>query len=158
QDSSYINVDKLESRSDIQHNAWIQDVLNLNWGVILGDLFGGYDQDERTDRARIGVYLLIEWITKKRRFTIRDALKASRGLEVTISDDGEVVAEVANNLLSVLTQNRYLSLKDDTYRVIWNRHEQLKPRKAPPRHLRTSERRNQGKEIVPQNAPEERSK
>ncbi|MFY9570218.1 MAG: serine/threonine-protein kinase, partial [Blastocatellia bacterium] len=68
-DSNFIDFVSLIDRGEVQHNSWVQEVLDLNWETILGDLFGGRDQDERTDRARIGVYYAVDWLSRKTRFT-----------------------------------------------------------------------------------------
>jgi eukaryotic-like serine/threonine-protein kinase len=127
---NFVDVYNLVDRAEIQHNAWMQDVLDKNWPTILDDLFGGRDQDERTDRARIGVYYLIDLISHRLRFTESEIIKASKRFPIAISDDTEIAIKTIENLLYVLLQNRYLSLKDNQYRVIWNKDRPPKPRRV----------------------------
>ena len=118
---SYINPEDLKKSTDIQHNAWIQDVLDMNWTTILGDLFGGIEQDKKTDRARIGIYYLIDWIAHEGPFSKADILEVAGKTRITISDHTGTRADAIDRLLFVLVQNKYLSCWDDTYRVIWNK-------------------------------------
>ena len=127
---SFVDVGAVVDRPSVQHNAWVQDVLYLNWDSVLGDLFGGPDQDERTDRARIGVYHLLDWIIEIRRFTREEVVEAAQNSSITISDDTEEIIVVVNNLLHVLSKNRYLSLRDGTYRMVWNKDRPPKYRKV----------------------------
>jgi hypothetical protein len=68
QGNFYLRLDKLPHQKNIQHNAWMQDLLDLNWPTILAKLFGGRDLDEREDRAKIGVYYLLDSILFKYRY------------------------------------------------------------------------------------------
>ncbi|MEM3459979.1 MAG: CHAT domain-containing protein [Candidatus Micrarchaeaceae archaeon] len=86
--------------------------------------------DETEDRARIGVYHLLDWIAKRQIFTEEQLLEASNAVPITISDNSHVVVEVVRNLLYVLVQNRYLLLVNGQYRVIWNKSKPPKPRKV----------------------------
>lgn len=66
----YIDLDKLDIEL-IQHNAWLQDLLDKNWSRILQAYFidgGG------TDRAKQGVYSLVNWIIQMGTFTIDEIL------------------------------------------------------------------------------------
>lgn len=128
--SFYLRLDVLPHRVNIQHNAWMQDVLNQNWSVILSNLFAGKDMDEREDRARIGVYHLLDWIARQQIFTEDQLLEASSAVPITISSNSHVVIEVVRNLLHVLEQNRYLRLVNGQYRVMWNKSKPPKPRKV----------------------------
>jgi serine/threonine protein kinase len=128
--STFVDIGTVVNRPSVQHNAWVQDVLNMNWDVVLGNMFGGPDQDERTDRARIGVYHLFDWIIGSRRFTLDDVIKAAQNSPVSISDDIEETVSIINNLLHVLSKNKYLSLKDCWYRIVWNKDRPPKQRKV----------------------------
>lgn len=128
--SFYLRLDALPHKVNIQHNAWMQDVLSLNWPAVLSNLFAGKDMDEREDRARIGVYHLLDWIARQQIFTEDQLLEASNAVPITISDNTHVVIEVVQNLLHVLGQNRYLRLVNGQYRVTWNKSKPTKPRKV----------------------------
>jgi len=126
----YLQLDALPHPVNIQHNAWMQDVLNLNWPAILANLFAGKNMDEQEDRARIGVYHLLDWIAKQHIFTKEQLLEASRAISITISDNPDVVGDVVQNLLRVLKRNRYLRLMGSQYRVVWDKSAPPKPRKV----------------------------
>lgn len=127
---NYIDAEDLTERADVQHNAWMQDVLDMNWATILGDLFGGVDQDKKTDRARIGIYYLIDWIARATRFSRAALLDVAAKTRITISDDLEIRGEAIDRLLEVLVQNEYLRYRENTYRVIWNKNNLPKCRNA----------------------------
>jgi len=127
---SFVDIDRLSERAEVQHNAWLQDVLDLNWDTILATLFGGRDEDEKTDRARVGIYHLLDWISHKTRFTESAILEVSGRLPITISDDQEINVESIQNLLYVLLRNRYISLHGQEYRLIWSKHKKPKYRKV----------------------------
>lgn len=142
-ENSYLDVASLTARAEVQHNAWLQRVLDLNWRAILGDLFGGIDQDERTDRARVGVYALLDWLAHENRFRRGEMFEEARRARVTISDDGETLAEAVDNLLHVLVGSKYLSASGDSYRVVWDMGRQprpirVRPRWAPPMRARAT--------------------
>ena len=126
----YLWLDALPRPTNIQHNAWMQDVLNLNWPAILANLFAGREMDEREDRARIGVYHLLDWIAEEQIFTKEQLLEASRTVPITISDNPHVASEVVRNLLRVLERNRYLRLIGSQYRVVWDKSALPNPRKV----------------------------
>jgi serine/threonine protein kinase len=126
----YLRLDKLPHQRNIQHNAWMQDVLNLNWPTILANLFAGKDLDEKEDRAKIGVYHLLDWITEQQIFTKDQLLEAAYTMPITISNNLYVAHEVALNLLRVLERNRYLRVIDGWYRVVWDRQAPPKPKKV----------------------------
>jgi serine/threonine protein kinase len=127
---NFINITDMVNRPEVQHNAWVQAVLDKNWKTILGNLFGGRDQDERTDRARIGVYHLIDWVSDNRRFSKSDILEASQSIRITISDEIETSAQAIDNLLFVLTHNEYLEMREAKYRLIWDMENMPRPRRA----------------------------
>jgi serine/threonine protein kinase len=120
-DHSFIDPVTLVGRAEIQHNSWVQEALDLNWSTILHNLAVGLDQDERRDRARIGIYLLMDWIAGRVRFNRDEAIEQSKNSSISISDDEELRVEAIDNLLYVLTRNKYLSLKDGLFRVVWDK-------------------------------------
>ncbi len=136
-DFDYIDVVSLAERAEVQHNAWIQKVLDLNWVTILGDRFGGRNQDERTDRARIGMYCLLDWMSHKPRFNIQDAIEESLNTPISISDDLQTTIESIQSLLYVLIENRYLRFQHGQYCVVWNKDKQPKCREVGPLYQRT---------------------
>ncbi|HEX8492993.1 MAG TPA: protein kinase [Pyrinomonadaceae bacterium] len=130
QEYNFVDLCSLADRGEVRHNAWLQEVLNLNWPTILNDLFGGINQDERVDRARIGIYYLLDWLALKARFSLAEILKESEKGPVTISDNQEIRAETIDNLLRTLLVNKYLVLSNDIYRVVWDKKKLPKPRRV----------------------------
>jgi hypothetical protein len=154
-EGNYIDVTDLSHRVDIQHNAWLQNLLELNWGTVLSDHFVGFDQDEKTDRARIGVYYLIDWLARKGRFTKEEIVTQARQTKITISDDEDIRLETVEALLYVLTTSRYL-LKDTRYRVVWDRDRPPEIVKIPrkrTRDLREPVTAAFGQAVLPVNLP-----
>jgi hypothetical protein len=98
----------------------------MNWPSILGNHYSGRDQDEKTDRAKIGIYYLLDWLasTPPKKFSKSDVMRAAANLEITISDDNETIKETIDNLLFVLAQAGYLKLKHRKYQVIWDKNSQ----------------------------------
>jgi serine/threonine protein kinase len=127
-DVSFINVSNMKYRDDIRHNAWMQDVLDLNWEVILGDLIAGKYRDSE-DRARIGVYYVVDWIAKRRRFNTAQ-LKQEAQVPISISREADLVDLTIQNLLYVLVNNRYLKEYDYHYHVVWKREKPPVPRRV----------------------------
>jgi len=130
EEDNFIDVVNLAGRVDILHNAWLQDLLEMNWDTVLNDQFVGFDQDEKTDRARIGIYYLVDWLSRKSRFTREQIVEQARKTRITISDDEDIRAETVETLLHVLTSTHYLLWKDPQYRVIWNKDKQPKFRRV----------------------------
>jgi hypothetical protein len=130
---SYIDVMKLADRNDVQHNAWLQDFLDMHWSYILSDYFVGRYQTQLEDRARSGIYHLLDWIATRPRsaktlwFT-SDQIKeeacnpsyAVQRTPIIISDDLDIVKDVVETLLTVLVSGKYLQQKGDSYRVVWD--------------------------------------
>jgi hypothetical protein len=129
----HLRLDALPHQSNIQHNAWMQDVLSLNWSTILGKLFSGKNMDEKEDRARISCYHLINWIADTQIFTKQQLLDeaAAPKFKITISDNQDVLVEVVQNLFLVLEAHRYLIPKNENqYRVMWDDSSPPKPKKV----------------------------
>jgi hypothetical protein len=127
--SFYLRLDALPQPDSIQHNAWMQNVLDLNWPTVLADSFAGKDMVEREDRARMGVYHFLDWIAQQAIFTEEQLWEASP-LPIRISDNPDVVKKVMRNLLYILTQNNYLRLMGNQYHLTWNKSAPPEPRKV----------------------------
>ncbi|MEW6735929.1 MAG: toll/interleukin-1 receptor domain-containing protein, partial [Acidobacteriota bacterium] len=131
-EAHFIDVSELAKRDEVRHNAWMQDLLKLNWKTILGGRFSGRDRSEKIDRARIGVYLLVDWLAGRSVFSREELVKVSQSSPVTISDDLETVCQTINNLLHVLIKNDYLILTNDRYRIVWQSDDPPTIRKVKP--------------------------
>lgn len=117
----YLSPEDLITLPRVQHNAWMFDVLELNWSFILAGLFGGKEMDEEEDRVRIGICYLLDWIAQNKIFTFEQLKQAAHDLPMPIDKNNTVVAEVLQNLVEVLKNNSYLKLIDQQYRVMWNK-------------------------------------
>ena len=113
-------LDELARKPNVQHDAWLQTVLELNWNSILGNRFSGRHMDEAIDRARLGVYYLLDWIDQENTFTRNELLIGKESLPITISDKTLLAEEVAYALLQVLVCNGYLKQNGHRYRKNWN--------------------------------------
>ena len=126
----HLELDALPHKINIQHNAWMQDVLDQNWPGILGNWFVGKDMDERLDRARLGVYYLVDWVASRQLFAEKEFLAAANRLPITVSDNRDVAHRVAQNLLQVLKQNSYVRLFGSKLEVSWDPSEPRQPIQA----------------------------
>jgi hypothetical protein len=142
-------VDLSDLREDIRHDAWMQDLLDLNWKTILSNRFVGRYQLEKKDRACVAIYELLDWIAKKDSFSDAELLAValhgpSRGASgeqehkrrITIGDDPRVVEMTLRNLLHVLLRNRYLKQEGDRYDVCWDSGDHPRPKRTPRRRER----------------------
>jgi serine/threonine protein kinase len=119
--TSFVDIGDLAVRADIAHDAWMQDLLDHNWSTIFADNLGSQRYDERLDRAKIGVYYLIDWLADQLRFTRRQALDAAQQLPVTVAEDPGARDAIVQSLLDVLSQISYLKSDGTTYRCIWRK-------------------------------------
>lgn len=127
----YLAIDDLVKRKDVRANGWIQDILNINWDTLIGSLPSvGKNSTAREDRARIGVYYLIDWIADQTTFSKPELLVAANHVPITISENKKVTSEVIERLIYVLEKNKFLRYRDDgDYEIIW------KPRQAAPKRV-----------------------
>ena len=107
-------------RPEVRHNAWMQALLDLHWQTLLGNDFGGKEQAEDEDRAKIGIYYLLDWISTTKRFTKERLLEVSGEQTIAVATDTQLVVEILRRLLSLLVSSKYLKIEDSTYCVIWN--------------------------------------
>lgn len=111
----FIILNDLDSRW-VENNAWIQETLERNWTIILGQNF---PQRENEDRAKQGVYALMDWIIEHAKFNREDILEATEHLPILISPYGRLRNEVVSRLLEVLVENGYLHVLENEYDIIW---------------------------------------
>jgi hypothetical protein len=126
----HLDLHALPHKINILHNAWMQDVLDQNWPGILGNWFVGRDMDERLDRARLGVYQLVDWVASRQLFAEEEFWAAANSLPITVSDNRDVAHRVAQNLLQVLKQNGYVRLFGGKLEVSWDPSEPRQPIQA----------------------------
>jgi hypothetical protein len=119
----YISFDALDDDL-IRHHAWIYDLLEGNWSRILGHSFPGQD---RTDRAKQGVYAFMDWVIDSATFSLEEALEAVDRLPVWISPHKRLRSEVALRVLEVLVESNYVDQAQNAFDVVWGR--ELSPRR-----------------------------
>ena len=100
----HIDFDKLDNRS-IRHHAWLDDLLNANWPSIL---MGNFVDRDKIDRAKLGVYSLLDWIIESGTFTFNEILTQADLTPVAISSNPRLRRIVVERLLDVLVERCYL--------------------------------------------------
>lgn len=119
---SFIDPTTLTSRIDILSIAWLQGLLEVNWEFLLDGI--GLIKQEAIDRARLGIYGTLDWITEKSSFTNQELTEACCKFPITISDEKEIREKTTEKILRVLAENDYIQLKANRYYVVWNRNNQ----------------------------------
>ncbi len=123
----------------IQQNAWVQDMLEANWSNILGTSFAG---EERTDRAKQGVYALMDWVVEAATFTLEEVLAEAANRPVFITASQRLRDDVVIRLLHVLVTQGYLQQSQNGYDVVWGRDKVERPK--------TGERRGSRQQLFEQ--------
>jgi hypothetical protein len=113
----YILMDDLDADL-LQHHSLMQDILESNWANILGSSFIG---QKAVDRARQGIYSLLDWITDAATFTLEDVLAEASQRPVLISDYQRLRDDVVMRLLDVMVGSHYLKRVDNAYDIVWGR-------------------------------------
>jgi serine/threonine protein kinase len=113
----YILIDDLDADL-LQHHARLQDLLEANWSHILGSGFVGR---KAVDRARQGVYSLLDWIIDASTFTLEEIFSEAAQRPILITSHQRLRDDVVMRLLNVLVENDYLKRVDNAYDVIWGR-------------------------------------
>lgn len=114
---AFIALDALDDDLIAQH-AWVQDLLESNWSRILGSNFVGRQQ---TDRAKLGIYTLMDWIIDAATFTLEEILEEAERRPIIIAERKRKRDLAVQRLLNVLEDNRYLGRVQDSFDVIWGR-------------------------------------
>lgn len=114
---AFIMLDGLDDEL-LKHHAWIQDLLDANWETILGTSFPG---QARTDRAKQGVYALMDWIVDSSTFTLEEAIDEGSERPIWISPHKRLRDEVIFRLLDVLVKSNYLNRVENDFDIIWGR-------------------------------------
>ena len=111
----FITFETLDRRW-LSNNAWLQDLLDHNWDKILGRNF---PKREIEDRAKQGVYALLDWIVEHATFSRDDILEAAETMPVIISSYQRLRQGTVTRLLDVLVENEYLTVVENEYDIIW---------------------------------------
>ncbi len=116
--ATVFDFEAVSKQAHVQMNAWLQDMLDLNWGFILGSL--QYSTLEVVDRARIGVYDLLEWIVEKAIFDVVELMTRATAGSILISSTPRLRDMAVRNLMYVLERSRFLKREEDeNYQFAW---------------------------------------
>lgn len=122
-EEGYIKLETLSHLDEINGNAQVQDILDLNWECITAGVFKQRNKktQEKEDRARIGVYYLLDWIMLEKNFDFTRSELLSilahppENIRITIGDRLSVIDKIVESLLWVLIQHNYIEEKNDQY-------------------------------------------
>ena len=109
----HLDFDRLDDEL-ITHHAWLQELLDANWPRILGAHFIG---QIHIDRAKLGVYSILDWMIREGIFTLEDIIKAAESVQrtVIIADNPMRRRVVVENILAVLVDNGYLQRRGQQF-------------------------------------------
>jgi hypothetical protein len=112
------DIKKLAGSPEVQHDAFLQDLLERRWDSILKGDFDG--ARALKDRARIGVYYLLDWIKNGHQVFNKDDLVdfLHNNTSFKISDNFLITNRVMFRLLKVLEEEYYLREIENGYEVI----------------------------------------
>lgn len=102
----------------IRQNAWMQELLEANWERILGSSFAG---QERTDRAKQGIYSLMDWVIDSATFTLEEVIEEAAKRPIIIIPHKRLRDDVVLRLLDVLVGSNYLKRSQNAFDVVWGR-------------------------------------
>ncbi|MBE2221374.1 MAG: serine/threonine protein kinase [Anaerolineae bacterium] len=118
---------RIKRMDNIFFNAWMQDVLSMNWHLILSGIF---PEPCDNDRARIGVYYLVNWIVNAKIFNYEQLEEVAQNSKITISNNKKVVRIVIQQLLWVLKEHNFININNDNeYIIAWSRQDSSIPKK-----------------------------
>ena len=112
----FLRLDQISKERTVQYNAWRQEVLDGSWGALLGGMF---PEEADRDRARAGVYGLLDWIDEQKIFSTEELAQAAADLPVSPSDNAKVREEIARRLIGVLQWNEYLRATGPNWQMSW---------------------------------------
>jgi serine/threonine-protein kinase len=93
----------------IRFFAGLQDVLDANEKQLFGD-FHEEVVGTQSDKRRLGVYYLIDWILRQgtAEFSLKDVLKASKRLSSKIALAEEIAPNMADKIIKILLDSDYI--------------------------------------------------
>jgi serine/threonine protein kinase len=110
-----LDIKQIRDKKLVEFNAHKQKFLTKNWSSILGENFLTVAD---ADRARIGIYELLDWMTEQREFSLSDIKGYLPQQKVAISLSMPLQIEIVNRLITSMESNRLLSPVDnDKYRM-----------------------------------------
>jgi len=113
-----LRLDSLRDKKVVRFNSMLQTFLASHWDKILGDDFLGLKD---TDRAKMGVYELMDWMTQQVEFNLSDLEQSLLLGKVSISHSAALRRDVIKRLMGCMIADGLLSTNQDLYRVVVNK-------------------------------------
>lgn len=113
-----LRLDSLRDKKVVRFNSMLQTFLASHWDKILGDDFLGLKD---TDRAKMGVYELMDWMTQQVEFNLSDLEQSLLLGKVSISPSAALRRDVIKRLMGCMIADGLLSTNQDLYRVVANK-------------------------------------
>jgi serine/threonine protein kinase len=110
-----LRLDLLRDKKVVRFNSMLQNFLSSNWDKILADEFLGLRD---TDRAKMGVYELIDWMTQQIEFNLSDLEQSLLIGKVSISPSAALRRDVVKRLIDCMIAEKLLFMNQDLYRVV----------------------------------------
>jgi hypothetical protein len=111
----HLKIDLIRDKKLVEVNAWRQRFLTKSWNTILGDDFLTL---ENSDRAKIGIYEVIDWMTQQVEFRLEDLHQSMNLFRVLISPSAALRRDVINRLIDCMISDGLLLHNQDVYRVV----------------------------------------
>jgi len=111
----HLSLDLIRDKKIISVNAWRQRFLKDNWNTILGDDFITL---ENSDRAKIGVYEIVDWMAQQVEFRLEDVQQSLSQFRASVSPSTALRRDVINRLLDCMLIHGLLLNNQDMYRVV----------------------------------------
>lgn len=110
----HLKIDLIRDKKLVEISAWRQRFLVKNWDTILGDDFLTL---ENSDRAKIGVYEVLDWMTQEVEFRLKDLHQSMNLLRVLISPSAALRRDVIKRLTDCMIRDRLLLYEQGVYRI-----------------------------------------
>lgn len=110
-----LRLDLLRDKKVVRFNSMVQNFLANNWDKILADEFLGLRD---VDRAKMGVYELMDWMTQQVEFNMSDLEQSLLLSKVSISPSAALRRDVVKRLLGCMIADGLLFMNQDLYRVV----------------------------------------
>lgn len=111
----HLKIDLIRDKKLVEISAWRQRFLVKNWNTILGDDFLTL---ENSDRAKIGVYEVLDWMIQEVEFRLKDLHQSMNLLRVLISPSAALRRDVIKRLTDCMIRDRLLSYEQGVYRIL----------------------------------------
>ncbi|MEI7849076.1 MAG: serine/threonine-protein kinase [Chloroflexota bacterium] len=104
-----LSLESIRDERLIKYNAWRQRFLSTHWNAIIGE---DYLTQKEKDRAKIGVYELMEEVRKLQEFGLSEVAEIFPRLQVTPCDSRSFQTEIMQRLLENMVKEELLKAGD----------------------------------------------